>query len=116
MKLVIIESPYAGDVKRNLLYLDYCIRDCLSRVESPIASHKMFTTALDDNAPAERGLGILAGLAWRAVPGVTPVFYEDLDWSSGMRAARNLYDSEGRMYVIRTLPKHDLKNFLEEAE
>ena len=65
MKLVVIESPYAGDVERNLRYLDACIRDCIGRGESPYASHKILTTALDDNDPEQRKLGIAAGLAWR---------------------------------------------------
>lgn len=39
MKLVILESPYAGDVCRNVDYARQCLRDCLLRGESPIASH-----------------------------------------------------------------------------
>lgn len=65
MKLVIIESPYKGDVERNKLYLRACIRDCINRGESPYASHRMLTDALDDTDPVERAIGIKAGLSWR---------------------------------------------------
>ena len=39
MKLVILESPYAGDVEANVEYARACVRDSLSRGEAPIASH-----------------------------------------------------------------------------
>lgn len=43
MRLVIIESPFAGDVVRNLRYLRACMRDCLRRGEAPYASHALYT-------------------------------------------------------------------------
>jgi hypothetical protein len=116
MKLVIIESPYAGDVARNLRYLRSCIRDCIKRGESPYASHRMLTDALDDNDPEERELGIKAGLAWREAMYVTasgnlinvlPVFYVDLGNSGGMRRAREKYDQEFVSCEERTLPEDD---------
>lgn len=82
--LVIIESPYAGEVARNKRYLQRCILDCITRGESPYASHQMLTEALDDTNPAERELGIKAGFRWRAVADKT-VVYEDYGISSGMR-------------------------------
>ena len=39
---VVIESPYAGDVKRNRAYLKACLRDSLARGEFPFASHAVF--------------------------------------------------------------------------
>ena len=102
MKLVIIESPYAGDVPKHLAYLDRCIRDCLARGESPYASHKMLTTALDDNIPEQRALGIEAGMAWRRLAGGR-VFYLDLGWSRGMVVAFDLYRHEGLPYELRFL-------------
>lgn len=116
MKLVIIESPYKGDIPRNKLYLRSCIRDCLSHGESPYASHRMLTDALDDDSPAERALGIAAGLAWRRahyrneeglVQHVTPVFYTDLGWSGGMSSALALYEEEGIHFERRVLPAGD---------
>ena len=39
MKLVVVESPYAGDVETNVRYARAAIRDCLMRGEAPFASH-----------------------------------------------------------------------------
>lgn len=84
VKLVILESPYAGDVERNLRYLDACILDCVRRGESPYASHRMLTSALKDSVPADRAKGIDAGFAWRPAAAKT-VVYTDLGISGGMR-------------------------------
>ena len=43
MRLVILESPYAGDVAANVKYARRCVRDSLSRGEAPIASHLLYT-------------------------------------------------------------------------
>lgn len=98
MKRVIIESPYAGhgdsDYERrlatrvNITYARACVRDSVIRGEAPIASHLLFTQAgiLNDDIPAERELGIAAGLAWREVADLS-VFYTDRGWSRGMLAA-----------------------------
>lgn len=104
MKLVILESPFAGAVQQNVHYARLCLRDSLMRGESPIASHLLYTqeSVLDDLIPAERSLGIAAGLAWRQVA-QSAVFYVDRGWSSGMTAARELYDREGFPYEIRNL-------------
>jgi hypothetical protein len=94
-RLVIIESPYAGDVDANVAYARRAMRDSLDRGEYPIASHLLYTQPgiLDDSVPEERALGIAAGLAWRAVAD-RAVFYVDLGWSTGMTAARELYRKE----------------------
>jgi len=102
--LVIIESPYAGDIAANTTYARACMRDSLSRGEHPIASHLLYTQPgiLDDAVPEERQRGIDAGLAWRAVADFA-AFYEDRGWSTGMLAARAVYDAEGHPYEIRRL-------------
>lgn len=104
MKLVILESPFAGAVQQNVHYARLCLRDSLLRGESPIASHLLYTqeSVLDDLIPAERSLGIAAGLAWRSVAHKA-VFYVDRGWSSGMLAAKAKYDEEGFPYEIRKL-------------
>lgn len=86
MKLVIVESPYAGDVEANIEYARRCVRDSLSRGEAPIASHLLYTQPgiLDDDKPDERKWGIDAGLAWRAVAQAS-VVYTDRGVSSGMQ-------------------------------
>lgn len=88
MTRVIIESPYAGDIEKNIEYARKCMADSLSRNEAPIASHLLYTQdgILDDNIPEERTKGINAGFAWLDVAELH-VFYEDLGMSKGMKAA-----------------------------
>src|SRR5215472_10737088 len=85
MRRLIIESPYAGDVERNIIYARRCVQDCLRRNDAPIASHLLFTQPgiLDDNKLEERALGIAAGLAWLPVAQAS-IFYIDYGISSGM--------------------------------
>lgn len=91
MRRVILESPYAGDVDANVAYARRCILDCLSRGESPIASHLLYTQpgVLDDKAEDERALGIEAGLAWLPVADAM-VVYMDRGISPGMQAAMDV--------------------------
>jgi hypothetical protein len=104
VKRVIIESPYAGDVDRNLRYLRAAMRDCLLRGEAPYASHALYTQpgVLDDTIPRERDLGITAGVAWRDVADLT-VFYVDLGWSAGMLRGFEHCKSNGLLYTTRQL-------------
>jgi len=103
MQRVVVESPFKGNRVRNKRYLEFCLRDCVYRGESPYASHKLLTDCLDDDDAEERRLGISAGLAWRHA--AAHVFYVDLGWSDGMKLAKDLYDREGIPYEIRNLPK-----------
>jgi hypothetical protein len=111
MKLVVLESPYAGDAEENLKYLEECILDCLKRGESPYASHKLLTGALNDRLPEERELGIQAGFAWHAVADKI-VFYLDRGASPGMKesyrnAKKHGYHCELR-WLRSCLTKQDL--------
>jgi hypothetical protein len=92
MKLVIIESPYKGNIERNTKYARGCVRDSILRGEAPIASHLLYTQPgiLRDDIPKERRIGIDAGLAWSRVADKA-VFYTDLGWSGGMIAAHHVY-------------------------
>jgi hypothetical protein len=104
MKRVIIESPYAGDVERNLEYGRACLRDSLMRGESPIASHMLYTQSgvLDDDNPTERILGIEAGLAWGEVSDGT-VVYNDYGISIGMLYGINRAHALGKPVEFRYL-------------
>lgn len=106
MKRVIIESPYAGDVKKNLKYLGRAVKDCLIRGESPYASHAFFTQFLDDTIPEERELGIAAGLAWANVVD-TVVVYTDLGISSGMEYGVEMHHNFGRKVEFRSIGVDD---------
>lgn len=99
-----MESPYAGDVERNLGYLRACMRDCLLRGEAPFASHALYTQpgVLDDLSPDERALGIEAGLSWGAKADAT-VVYCDLGQSSGMLQGILAAQLAGRTIEFRTL-------------
>lgn len=101
MILVILESPYAGDVERNLAYVRECMRWALLHGMAPIASHALYTQpgVLDDNDHEERSLGIAAGLEWRRVANHT-VFCARYGWSRGMRAALASAKAECWPYVV----------------
>lgn len=102
--LVIIESPYAGEIDANVAYAREAMADSLRRGEYPLASHLLYTQPgiLRDDEPGERELGIRAGLAWRAVAH-RAVFYIGRGWSGGMLAARAIYDVEAFPYEVRML-------------
>lgn len=105
MILVIVESPYAGDVERNVRYARAALRDCLLRGEAPIASHLLYTQpgVLDDLVPDERRLGIEAGLAWGKWAAKTAV-YTNLGISPGMELGIARAQVMGRVVEMRTLP------------
>lgn len=104
MRLVILESPYAGDVARNVAYARECMRDCLSRGEAPLASHLLYAQpgVLDDDVPEERERGIEAGLAWGRLADAT-VVYTDLGISPGMREGIARAGVDGRPVEVRQI-------------
>lgn len=83
-----MESPYAAPteagVEANKQYARRAVADSLARGEAPLASHLLLTQLLDDNDPAQRQLGIEAGLAWYRVADKC-VVYADRGISDGMR-------------------------------
>jgi len=90
VKLVVVESPCAGEWERNRNYANRALRDCINRGEAPIASHVLlaFSGALDDANPDQRAAGMAAGLAWIESADLLAVY---MDWgvSSGMQAGIN---------------------------
>lgn len=105
MKLVIIESPYAGEITINTEYARACVRDSLMRGEAPIASHLLYTQPgiLRDEVGVERQQGIDAGLAWRRVADLTAV-YTDRGISAGMKYGIEAAALEGILIEYRTIP------------
>lgn len=85
MRLVVIESPYAGNIPLNVAYAKAAVLDCLRRGESPYASHLFFTQVLNDAVHLQRWAGMTAGFAWGDKADAT-VVYEDLGCSSGIIA------------------------------
>lgn len=110
MLLVILESPYAANTVRtvdeHIAFARSCVRDCLFRNESVIASHLLYTQEgiLRDDVSDERILGINAGLAWTGVANYS-VFYTDCGWSSGMLGALHKAVVRHRPFKIRGLIK-----------
>lgn len=102
MPLVIIESPYAGDIEGNVRYAREALVDSLRRGEAPIASHLLYTQSgiLDDDIPGERTLGIAAGAQWYRVCDKV-IFYLDKGWSPGMTTARAVIDIEKIPFELR---------------
>ncbi len=94
MKLVVMESPYKGDVERNVKYARQCMLDCLGRGESVIAGHLLYTQVWDDANPAQRAAGIKAHLAWVRRADMV-VVYEDYGISEGMQLAIDLAKASG---------------------
>lgn len=104
MKLVVIESPYAGAIEANTEYARRAMRDSLDRGEAPTASHLLYTQpgVLDEGIAGERALGIAAGFAWWQVAELV-AFYVDRGWSPGMIAAYNRALTAGTPTEIRTI-------------
>jgi hypothetical protein len=105
-RLVIIESPYAGDIAKHVDYARACVRDSLLRGEAPIASHLLYTQPgiLRDEIPEERSDGIAAGLAWRDVAEAT-IVYTDMGISRGMAAAIDAAKAAGSIIEYRSIEK-----------
>ena len=82
---VIVESPYAGDVKRNVAYARLAMQWLLRQGMAPFASHLLYTQCLDDRDAADRELGIAAGMSWRHGAELTVAFV-DFGISGGMKA------------------------------
>ena len=108
MRLVIIESPYAGDVARNEAYARRAIADSLARGEAPFASHLLYTQpgVLDDLNPDQRRRGIQAGFAWGERADLTAV-YVDRGTSSGMEMGIAAAKACGRPVEFRSIGGED---------
>lgn len=102
---VLIESPYAGDVEGNVAYAEAAILDSLHRGEAPFASHLFYTRMLDDLDPAEREMGIEAGLAIGKFASKT-VVYTDRGIGPGMEYGIKRAEAEGREVEYRSLSEN----------
>jgi len=107
MRRVVVESPYAGNFWLRFLnrrYARACLRDCLDRGESPLASHLLYTQrgVLHDGDASERARGIAAGLTWGQVADAT-VVYTDRGISVGMRMGIDEAERAGRPVEFRSL-------------
>lgn len=102
MRLVILESPYAGARKTNLDYAYRAMLHSLSLGEAPFASHLLYPQFLDDNDAEQRALGMGAGLEWVQKADAT-VVYMDLGVSPGMTLGINRAINLGKPVEYRTI-------------
>ncbi len=104
MPLVLVESPFAGDVETNIRFARAFMRDALNRGEAPFASHLIYTQpgVLDDDNPDERMKGIEAGLSWGKKASKT-IVYVNLGISEGMLKGIERAEEEGREIEYRIL-------------
>lgn len=85
-RLACIESPFAGDVERNVMYADCALLHAINMGDVPFAGHLLYTRVLDDRDPKQRELGIACHVAMLRACHVVLV-YADLGISRGMQAA-----------------------------
>lgn len=108
-KLVILESPFAGDVEANLAYARRAAHRCALLGEATQASHLYYTQFLDDGKPEERKLGMALGLAWTSVADYS-VFFTDRGWSSGMVAAlKKIFSRANHWFPLGAPPPFRLR-------
>lgn len=107
MKIIIIESPYAGNIRKNVAYARMAMADSLARGEAPYASHLLYTQVgvLDDSDPVQRTRGMEAG--WEFMKHAELVaIYRDLGISGGMRAGAERADLLGIPIEFRQIPNY----------
>lgn len=110
--VVVVESPYQGDIERNVAYARAALRDAILRGECPLASHLLYTqpNVLRDEVHEERELGM--GLGWHVMKRADRVvIYIDLGWSSGMKRGKQAALDAGKPIEERTLGPSWLENF-----
>ena len=86
MRVVVLESPYAGNVERNVDYARVAMLDALHKLDAPFVGHLLYTQVLDDRDPAQRARGIAAHCAFISRADAL-VVYTDLGLSEGMKMA-----------------------------
>ena len=104
--VVIIESPYAGDVETHEEYARRCMYDSLMRGEAPYLSHMLYTQVLDDTNPDERKRGMEAGWAFIDRSDYT-VVYQDYGLSSGMKGGIAVAEKLGHKIEYRNIGKNE---------
>lgn len=118
MKMVIVESPFRATAERSqelhLIYLNHCIADSIERGEAPYASHAIMPLVLNDDDPADRLRGIMAGWRWGDHADLVAV-YRDLGISEGMKLSIQHYEAIGKPVEWRALPPQLVKSILDAA-
>lgn len=107
MRVVVIESPYSGNVERNKRYGRLCVQDSIERGEAPTASHLLITQVLDDEEHMDRERGLAIGHAF--IPRVDLLaVYDDFGISEGMQKGINEAARFGVRVEYRKIPEDEL--------
>jgi hypothetical protein len=112
-ELVFVETPYSNDIDRNVRYLMLCGFDAATRHELGVNTHGSMTQHpccptyfVPDNSQKWNVLtregAIHLGQALRVAAKKT-VFYEDLGWSTGMKAGLEFCIKHDLPYEVRKL-------------
>jgi hypothetical protein len=107
-KLVIVESPFAGNWfirRRNIKYARRAMLDSLKRGEAPFLSHLLYTQVLNDSIQEQRNQGIDAGLEWAEKAELTAI-YDDYGISKGMSIGKLDADDNRRLIRYRSIGKN----------
>jgi hypothetical protein len=103
-KRIILESPFAGEVDRNVHYAKALIHKLAHNGYAPSASHLLYTQCLDDTKEFDRDLGINKGLDYAhekdSIIGI------DLGISGGMKYGIARAERESRDYRFETLSQN----------
>lgn len=97
-----VESPLAGNFRRNVRYAQLCMLDSLKRGEAPYASHLLYPQVFDDLDEDQRRVGLTAGHEWLRQAELV-AFYIDLGMSRGMAMAEGLAFKLGKATTHRRL-------------
>lgn len=88
---VLLCSPYAGDIRRNVAYAQDAMRHSIAQGEAPFASHLLYPQVLNDDIPGDREIGLACEHRW--LPWADKlVVYIDLGISPGMQRAIDLWE------------------------
>ena len=88
-KIILLESPYRGDRKRNVRYARRAMLDSIERNEAPLVPHLLYTIVLDDAIEEQRGLGLRIGDEFLDIVDLV-VFYTDYGVTLGMQHRLNM--------------------------
>lgn len=110
--LVVIESPFAGDIRRNVHYADCLMLDSLTRGESPFLGHLLYPRVFNDSDPEMRAAGINAHIAIIHRADLVAVGMDLGDPTTGMLQATALARSINKPLVYRYLGKDWEKTYV----
>lgn len=117
MSIVVIESPYSGNIPRNVAYAQRAMTHSRLKGEIPIVTHLLWTQHhlakghfVVDNDPKYNVLGREASLDHTNVlrrKADRVIFYADYGYSSGMTYAIDQCKKEGLIYEERFIDNCD---------